>query len=338
MEAGMISKNTTRSLDDSIQSYTAAKNAPGIPAFGIELELEEAQGKEDQPWPYAFWHVKNEPSLRNNGAEFISYPAEISVKEKVCEELQTLLKKWPAKKPEATIRCSTHIHMNVAYLTLRQVYHTLLAWYLVENLVVKTQSDWRQGNLFCLRMMDAESISDHLIKGARHPDQFLRIHQKDYVKYAALNLAPIYTFGTIEFRFLSPITDPKLLCFWVDVFQNLINYGAKIKDPRQVLQGYENNDIKGLFKLFFAECGPVLYRMVEAKYHSYELMTRSIHKNYDNIFELTNVLKDQRFEVSPLFWNPDDQDPKVPAQIEAVAWSPEDEADYEEASPPAGSW
>lgn len=287
------------------------KLVAGEPAFGIEVELENCLQK-DSPWFSDLWTFKGENSLRNNGMEFVSHPALYKNREKVCREFKDVLKKCIGTKPQLSIRCSTHIHMNAMYLTLRQIVNTSLVWYLLENAIIKTQSDWRQGNLFCLRMSDARTIGDNLIDSIWDPDRWSSYHTKNGVKYSAFNLAPTVEFGTMEWRFLSPITDPDLLIFWVEVFQSIIDYGATIKSPDALLQDYNNLDVKAFFKKIFGGNGKTLYEMVlNAHDGKYDGITQNLHKNYDFIVEAAGVLRSKKFEVFETLWCPDTASPEL---------------------------
>lgn len=282
------------------------KSLPTVPAFGIEIELENVVIN-DVAWKWNWWQAKGENSLRNHGVEFVSLPAPFAQRAEVLAQVPKMIKAYSSTKPDLSIRCSTHMHLNVSHMTMREVLHAMLTWYLLENLIVRTQSNYRQGNLFCLRMCDAESISTSLFNVIEDPGRFNTIFNKNAVKYSALNLAPIHELGTVEWRFLSPMTDPTLLNFWLEIFQSLLEYGAAMKIPDRLMQDYNSLNIQELFKKIFGKGnGSTLYEMVHLKYPSYEAMTAAIHRNYDYIFDLGQELKRNRFEVAPAFWNPDE--------------------------------
>lgn len=294
-------------------------NYVDFPAFGWEIELENCVTKPSD-FHTRWWTMKGEASLRNNGQEFVTGVCHYDNRMEVAKDLRTILKEWLSTTPHLSIRCSTHMHLNIQYLTLRQVLHTALAWYLLENLIVRTQSDWRQGNLFCLRMTDAEAIGDHLLNVIESPTRFNIVFQKNSVKYSALNLAPVSGWGTMEWRFLGPMKDPPSLIFWTEIFQSLIEYGKDMVNVDQLLQEYENLNIKQLFHRIFGKAnGQTLYLMVEEKYKDYAAMTRAIHKNYDIIFEIGTALRKKKYQLPEPFWFPDDENPANTAAISQMS-------------------
>lgn len=295
-------RSTNFSLDDPVSRAPRRKlHLNDSKAFGVEIEVENFEFNGNRYPPT--WGLKPESSLRNLGIEIVSSPILFKDRLSLVQDIKDILRATD-RKVTYSIRCSTHIHINVQYLTYRQVFQAMLAYYLIENLLVRTQSKAREGNLFCLRMSDAGTISSDLI--AVIQNTFLAnetIFNPSFVKYSACNPANIYKLGTLEFRFLSPILEPERLIFWVEVLQSLVDYGAK-KDF-DVIKDYDELSLSDFFTKIFKNQAAPLYEYISNSYGGYAAMTRDIHRNYDSVAEIQRILKAKKFSIPSKYWVPD---------------------------------
>lgn len=192
--------------------------------LGIELEIEGTFTS--LPTNSKFWKAKGEGSLRN-GFEFISNGI-IPIKDldRYVDKLFTYLE-HEGTVLSPTIRCSTHVHVNVADFSFYEYFNVLFYYYLVEDILVGSQGPLRKGNLFCLRMSDAEQIVRNLgssIKGRSGPYAY----DQGSSKYAALNVAVFKKFGSIEFRFMRPLLDRSLMSLWCSELHRMVHKARKI--------------------------------------------------------------------------------------------------------------
>lgn len=192
--------------------------------FGVELEL-EGEGWGDFGL-LRHWNVKEEGSLRG-GWEFVLPRPRNDLTEPL-KELQGFLEK--TQKTKYSIRCSTHIHVNILSYTQFQLFKAIFLYYLVEDLLVQTQGPLRQGNLFCLRMSDAHGVYSGLYT-AILTEEFLGSFSQGNMKYGALNLAAPMRFGSVEFRFFRPM-EPQKIGQWASLLSNLLEYGAQSDFPK----------------------------------------------------------------------------------------------------------
>lgn len=273
--------------------------------FGIELELENFFWDGDSEWPTQKWMTKPEGSLRNGGIEIVSVPLPYDTRVLHLKMLEKCIA-TSSTPPVKSIRCSTHIHISVLPYTLRNVLHSALAYYLLENTLVRTQHKNRQGNLFCLRMTDARMITRRLLDLISNPDGFGDLINKHFFKYSAMNLATIRNFGTVEFRFFSPMTDHKEIAFWVECLTQLFKYGATKEKALDVISDYDNLPLEEFYqKVFGKENGKILFDKVSSKYPGYAMISEDIHKNYDDVVEIAKKMTEQKFELPQTFWDPD---------------------------------
>lgn len=210
---------------------------------GIELEVEGTMQFGDDIGRY--WDVKDEGSLRN-GYEFVlKQPVELT---NLPEALGHLKQTLDRSDIQHSIRCSTHVHVNVSHMTNRQIYQALGYYFLVEDLLVRTQGPLRMGNLFCLRMSDAESISHDLIRSIRTGSGFGSFSMDSH-KYAAVNIAAVRKFGSVEFRFLRPLDTDKI-SMWSNLLYRMVDRAADIPLTRP-LSLLESQQYREVLELVF---------------------------------------------------------------------------------------
>lgn len=194
---------------------------------GIELELEG--NFEFQSDLTDFWNAKEEHSLRG-GYEFVlRKPIELVDLDRALSDLEKTLEK---SQIHPTIRCSTHIHVNVSKMSHRQIYNAVGYYFLLEDLLVQTQGPLRIGNLFCLRMSDAETIAHDLSESVRRQTGFGQFSMDSH-KYGAVNLAAVRKFGSLEFRFFRPLKTPQI-AFWSRLLHRMIRNAADIPLSRPI--------------------------------------------------------------------------------------------------------
>lgn len=202
--------------------YKLNRKRPGGD-LGLEIELEGTL----VPPAGVFWAHKQEGSLRQHphGYEYIlQKPIKM---EKLDEALAEIKKVFDNSTIFPSIRCSTHIHVNVTSKTLREIYNIIGYYYLVEDFLVRTQGPMRCGNLFCLRMSDAEALPWDIGQSIQRQRYFTHFGMPQF-KYGALNLAAPMRYGSLEFRFLRPITNVDLLRKWSEILYALVTNAAGI--------------------------------------------------------------------------------------------------------------
>lgn len=277
------------SLDQTLVELTKKKQIGDI---GIELEIEGTGLNKLETDPYKYWTGKPEQSLRN-GWEYVSRkPVKIEDLDEALSEFTQLLK--GCKKLKTSIRCSTHIHVNVLHLTQREVYNVLAFYYFVEDLLVQTQGPLRMGNLFCLRMSDAEGVVGD-IEASLNPrnPQFLFLFNKGSHKYGALNLSAPGNFGSLEFRFFRPITNTSLLRMWCIELHRMINRASQVPAKKWLAMAGNLSPKEFLKNVFSAEFVDYITSGLPDWTVSEMLL-----QNYDNIHVMVAALdKNKKIKV-----------------------------------------
>jgi hypothetical protein len=107
--------------------------------------------------------------------------------------------------------------MDVRQLTLQQMVALLLTYLTVENLLFKFVGNNRRTNIFCTPISETgimETISSS-------PKKFMHSIQHTWMKYTGLNLLPIASFGSVEFRHMPGTNNINKLLAWVDLITRL---------------------------------------------------------------------------------------------------------------------
>lgn len=207
--------------------YGIASSVPmyQTPKFiaGTELEIEAVMGGN---WA-AGWQKTTDGSLRNEGAEFISPPLETKALVDGFKQIHATFQKYN-DFPKFSERTSIHVHVNCLDLTQQQV-RAIVLWYaLFEPVFFAMVEPNRANNIHCVPL-DQTSLSK------QYKQELPTIIDK-WSKYTALNLLPLQSQGTIEFRHMEGHDDAARFEWWLKTLENLWAYGRDHTLTRQVLQ------------------------------------------------------------------------------------------------------
>jgi hypothetical protein len=167
-----------------------------------------------------FWDIKEDGSLRNNGREFVT-PGVIPVS--LTESALTQLFACLNEDIDFSNRTSIHVHMDVRQLSLQQMVALLLVYTTVENLLFKFVGNNRRTNIFCVPIVETNLLSDMRLD----PKVFMHSIDRMWSKYSALNLLPIVSQGSIEFRHMPGTRDVHTIVTWIDMISRLKTFVYK---------------------------------------------------------------------------------------------------------------
>jgi hypothetical protein len=180
--------------------------------IGIEIELENFLpiGSVDV-YPLC-WTFTDDTSLKVTGQEMISVPLSGRQIDLALHQYKLLLDIMEAGCPTTGHRCSIHVHLNIRSLTQPQLMMLLATYACVEQLFFSLVKDHRKGNSYCYPLTDLSPQCSNITEF--NPDN----------KYCALNTAPVWTYGTVEFRHLHATTDIVELTRWLQLICKLYAY------------------------------------------------------------------------------------------------------------------
>lgn len=183
--------------------------------YGLELEIEKCTSKNIETRISGF-EIKVDGSLRNNGYEFVTLPMNFGALE---TKLPVFFEKHGFKASNYSDRCSVHVHANCMDLTLEQVKTICLLYQVFEDLFFEFCGQERHNNIFCVPWNQTNNthalLNDFQTKLGR------------WQKYTALNILPLKTFGTIEFRHMGGEYEVSKILTWLNLIGSLFAYARK---------------------------------------------------------------------------------------------------------------
>jgi len=226
--------------------------------IGIEIECEGTH------LPAAkdiseYWTIHADGSLRGESAEYVMtkpvnrknvWPA-LEYLEKLFAECKTKLKE--------SYRTSVHVHVNMQKIPIRQIFNVILMYGIVEDILTEYAGVTRVGNLFCLRMSDAEFMLQELRQAAER-DSYQALNSNG-LRYAGCNIKSLFDHNSLEFRAFRGTSDMKLISEWIDIILNIKDSALTYQNPSEMLQNFSNLGPEGFINKNFS---PTLRRVIES--------------------------------------------------------------------------
>lgn len=193
--------------------------------IGVELEIERCRGIVECRGIY----TEPDGSLRNNGMEFITVPGHLTSIKNVISDFFNR-NKDSITSDNYSDRCSIHVHMNVRDMNVTQFKNLIKLYLLYEIHLFKYGDVTRIGNIFCTPLQDAPAEYPWLWN-----DRFDTIPRicRNWVKYTALNLHPVGTQGTVEFRHMPGTCAVDVIHNWLDILNQL--YQSAMQLPQDTI-------------------------------------------------------------------------------------------------------
>lgn len=210
-----------------------------IPMLGVECEIESLQSLGGLG--AGFWAMTEDGSLRNGGKEFISVPSATPRLEEEFKNLHATLKYGNDAFSERT---SIHVHMNCQPLDEAQVRNLVLIYALFEETFFQLVEPSRRNNIHCVPLTETYLPALYNVG--------IRSMHRRWHKYTALNILPLSTQGTIEFRHMQGHNNPELFAQWIRILQNLYLVCQEQTLSPDLLQS--DTAIRALYSRIFGHC------------------------------------------------------------------------------------
>lgn len=168
----------------------------GTNRVGIEVELENIRAS----FPASRnWRVEGDGSLRNNGAEFI-FRNPLGGRD-LFHAIVELDSHLFQNQPDASWRCSTHVHLDVRDMTAHQLKSLFIAYIVYERVLFRCSGWHRLKNNFCPALCFAQQMLEVLANNwYKRDDRFMNGIRNNWDKYSAMNVLPLSNYGSVEFR------------------------------------------------------------------------------------------------------------------------------------------
>lgn len=201
--------------------------------LGVEIELENTSGRMNSP----YWVEKSDGSLRNNGREYVLRSPLGGVD--LFKALSVAGKHFYDTKPDPSWRCSTHVHLDVRDMEVKDLKSLILLYTIFEEVMFKCSGYNRYINNFGPAFGFAQQQITELSRAWHKEDRdFIDHLLGTWSKYSSLNLLPISRFGSVEFRIANALTTTsdllrlcnrvlllkKLAVSWEGTHEELIHY------------------------------------------------------------------------------------------------------------------
>lgn len=191
--------------------------------FGMEIEVEGCRRYMEnyQEMLAPEWGVTQDNSLRNSlggiGLEFVSVPLTYT---QLIQAVVKFYKQTGFKEENFSDRCSIHVHANVTDFTQDQLSALALFYQAIEDVLFDFVGHYRDTNIYCIPWSQCRMNHD-LVTSIMDNGGVSKL--KGWQKYTALNLLPILSQGTVEFRHMHGTANQDKICAWLTILNNLIS-------------------------------------------------------------------------------------------------------------------
>ena len=193
--------------------------------YGVEIELE---GFVDKLIGTAIWNVTQDGSLRNGGMELVSVPFAYEALKLIGADLMGIIRHHPGA--HASYRCGLHVHANALDFDEDNL-RSLFMIYTAAEPIIWHVSGNRMNSEFCIPLVGCERFelfSDVLFDTKLTGSNFYDTLVNNAEKYQALNYAPLFRFGTVEFRHHRGTKDWAEITRWLTIIDCMMNMAKRI--------------------------------------------------------------------------------------------------------------
>lgn len=221
---------------------------------GIEIECEGHNL--DIPLRY-FWEKHQDGSLRGESIEYVlKKPIPRGSTLKALEYLSKNLEDNQSRV-DISYRTSVHVHLNSQHMKIRDIINQICLYICFEELLLEFCGNARVGNLFCLRVSDAENFLQSVRRFIR--SGALRCITNDDLRYCAINVAALGKYGSLEFRSLRGTTDPQLIQQWISMLLDIRDAAQLYDNPQRICEEMSHlGPVDFICKVFSAENAAIL--------------------------------------------------------------------------------
>lgn len=207
--------------------------------IGLELEVEgrnlPSQGSLESIVSSTLsrtWQAKRDGSLR--GPEALEYVLDSPIfLGEVDGMVSGLWEKFQLNNTvlENSNRCSTHVHININGKKINELTSIIGLWMTFEEVLINWCGENRIRNHHCLSSKDCNSVINAW-RGLLHTGN---TRFNDGLKYSALNILTIFSFGSLEFRCGMAPNNPKQVASWAKFLYNFVEYASNTyKNPQTI--------------------------------------------------------------------------------------------------------
>ena len=217
--------------------------------IGLELETENCTTQSEATYSAICkktnFIIKTDGSLRGVAYEFISKP--MATKHALAS-LGAFFTMTKFAEGNYTDRCSVHVHVNCTDLTMAQVSAVALLYTVVEDILFEFVGNSRDSNIYCIPWNQCRNHHALVAKFLGNAGDALR----GWNKYTALNILPLSTLGTVEFRQMHGTADMEKLTTWINIIGGLFKY-ARENQLKDLTEQIKSLNTTSHYEAFFTQ-------------------------------------------------------------------------------------
>jgi len=177
--------------------------------FGVEVELEQVRALTGS----TYWATERDGSLVD-GREFVFQRGTLGMHvPEALAELHAHLNRQTGVDP--SIRCSTHVHIEVSRMDEEHRQTFLMMCMLFEEVLYRLGGAERRANPYCMSIMGSGEYIRRFLAGDD------RDVARGWEKYTSINLSRYNDLGTFEFRTMEGTTDMNRVLSYVTVISRI---------------------------------------------------------------------------------------------------------------------
>lgn len=166
--------------------------------------------------------VERDGSLRGTAYEFISRPMQ---SQHALAAIGDFIEWAGFTEENYSDRCSVHVHVNCTDMEMEQISNVALLYTIAEEILFEYVGGHRDSNIYCIPWSQCRSHFDLIQNFLTRPDFQL----KKWNKYTALNLLPLSSIGTIEFRQMHGTADMEKITRWVNIIGAMFKWAKEVE-------------------------------------------------------------------------------------------------------------
>lgn len=192
-----------------------------------------------------FFNIETDGSLRGVAYEFISRPMQ---SQHAISAMTSFLTSTGFTDNNYSDRCSVHIHVNCIDLELEQVGNVALLYNVLEEILFEFVGGSRDTNIFCIPWNQCRQHYNLVANFIKDPSSVLA----GWSKYTALNLLPLKSQGTIEFRQMHGTANVEKLTKWINIIGAIFMYATKV-ELKDLIETIKTLNTTSHYAAFFNE-------------------------------------------------------------------------------------
>ena len=264
-------------------------NSTAVGKIGLELEIEgrnlPTEGHLEaikSPTTNARWGGHPDGSLRGENFEYIlSKPINPDELRPMIEGLYGIFEDRNTRL-NCSNRCSTHVHINMFNSKINTVTSVIAMWMVFEESLVEWNGIERKTNHFCLTSNNNAGITNTWKKLLTNG----MTGWPDGLKYSALNILPLRTLGSLEFRCGQAPQNPENVIMWALFLSTFVDYVvAKYKNPNDI--AYDLSE-RGAYEIFQDICSkneelaPFFHQVIQTSVNGVDGFNQSCMQGFRN--------------------------------------------------------